>query len=232
MCTPTLALAAAATAMSAGGSIVNAREQAANQKRMANASNAAAEAEIARQHQYQDEAAGAFGNTLSAFQPQAQTDAASKAATDRTAFIESHLTQPPQLAATGATPAAAQSAIGKTILDAFDKSKERARAYAKLGSYDDTMFGNNLALNQGGQKVGMVNNFAQGSSALLPSAQRAGAANAYRAPSGFGDLLKAGGSALGIYGAMGAPGLGGGAGGMFNGGTATNPLTGLRVGGV
>ena len=101
------------------------------------------------------------------------------------------------------------SEVAQTINDRYAKSanKERGSAalLAKLSGWGDTNADNVLGLQRDGYKQGMLGNFSQASSGILPSELEA-ANNAGNSQRGIAGLLSGVGTIAGLGGAMGMGG--------------------------
>lgn len=200
MCDPVIG---AGLALSAAGALANSREQASNAKRMSKASERAALREFDRQDDFQAEAGQVFDTTLDKFERPAQDQALADATAQRVRTTQDAVDAPAGTPAAGAAPTVVQGEIARKMVEAFQKARRGAGALGKLSARDDLEFDNRVALARSGGQLGDINSMSRGSASLLPYEQGVAANNAYRAPSGFGDMLQAAGSAAGMAGATG-----------------------------
>lgn len=190
----------ASMAISAAGAGINASQTNASNAAQINARNAATEAELARQQGYQAQANTIFNSGLGTFAPAAQTAGLRAAQTGAGDII--HGNQPTDVGSILTAGAAPQSAAaeGTNVANAFARNADRGTALGNLTGYATQGENDKLNLDDTSRNLGVVNNFSQGSAALLPDAQTAASNNAYRAPSGLGDILGFVGN-LGAYNA-------------------------------
>lgn len=226
MCDPvSIGVAVASTALSAGGAMLNQREEQKNQQRMMDAARGAAEAERIRQQGYQDQATPVFNQSLDANAKDKQlanlaADQAKRVEATKSNVSQSSEYNPPLASA----PSVVNSEIGRKMAEALTKANTNATNKANLNAWGDLSLGNKLAFADSNNQLNTINNFSKGSLRLLPLEQKVAANNAWRPNSGFGDILSFGGKALGLAGGLGA----------FNGlgsaGTVGMPSTGWNGG--
>lgn len=188
-------------AMAAGGigSAINASEANANRNAQIEARNKATNDELARQAAFQSQSGGIFDGILNRFQPPAQAAALGDAQTGATNFI--HANNPMDVGSIltrGASPQA-MAAENSGVASAFSRNAGRADALGKLTGYTNQGVGDALAMSESGRKLNTVSDASRGSVSLLPLARSAAEANAYRAPSGLGDLLGFAGNVGAFY---------------------------------
>lgn len=234
MCDPvTLAVLAASTAMSAGGSFLNNKEETANQNRALEARKNAAEVERIRQKKFEDETTPLFTSELTNLSPDAQNAALATAQQERTGKTQAAVTTANEYAAPASgAPQVVNSEIGRRVGQALRGQTAEAGNLAKLNAWQDLDFANRLGLNATNRNLGTLNNFSANSLQLLPYEQEVAARNAYKPPSGFGDLLKLGGSALGLASGVGAFGGGAGADAIPTGVGYVGKVAPLRLSGL
>lgn len=230
MCDP---VSIAGAALSAGGMMLNNREQAANIKRQTAARNAASEAELTRQRGYQQQGNEVFQGTLPKFTLPAQEAARVQAEQKRSGVMQGAVTDQGEYAAAPASAETANKEIDRKVAQGTQSARTEAASKARLGAWQDLNFGNRVGLASSARKMDTTADFARGSARLLPFEIESAQRNATKSPSGFGDLLQLGGLGLGVAGGMGWNPFGGGApAGMWNGGVAFDPVSGRRLGGV
>jgi len=186
MCDP---LTIAATAATVGGSLITGRETANNNKRMVEARNAATQAELDRQHAYQDQAGGVFTDALTMFSPEAVASRLSAAKGGAGATISGNLPGSYGSINTGVAPNAAVTGEARTIADLFGKAGERSTNMGNLIGYDQFGFDNKLNLTGTGRQLDTISDFSGNSARVGGLEQEVAPGNAYKAPSGFGELL-------------------------------------------
>lgn len=222
-------------ALSLGGTVLGGMEQSKNTKRMVQARNDAAEAEMIRQRAFQDEAGSTFADTLGTFQPQRQAEALEQSQQKRTQQIQDRpLSDAGSVPLAGSAPSVVRENLASTFGEANTRARNDATRLGRLSGYDDFLFGNNINLSRSGGRLGEISSFARGSAGLLPVEQQAAANNAYRAPSGFADLLQLAGTGVGLAGMTGWNPFGGGGSNLGRIGYSSGQLGGFgrMVGGV
>lgn len=201
MCDP---VTAAGAALSAAGTIYNAREQAKNQARAVNASNAATMAEMERQRGFQREADESFARTLGMTGAQATGEQRQRGQENRNQLAARIA---PNIDFTEAlpqsTPQVVRSNIAAASANQTAESDARARALAALQSYGDGSFGQMLNIGRGANQMRDINAASTGSANLLGLDRQAAARNAQQAPSMFGDVLGMAGQGLSLAGFTG-----------------------------
>lgn len=185
-------------ALGAVGKAISGSEANASRNAQIEARNKATNDELARQAGYQDQASGLFDSAFSRFAP---TTLATGLDTAKASSVGDILANQPMnvgsILTKGAAPQMA-AAEGRSIAGAFDRNTARGTALGNLSGYGTQMADNGLALNDSGRKLATVSNFSRGSAALTPLEREVAGNNAYRAPSGLGDLLGFAGT-LGSY---------------------------------
>jgi hypothetical protein len=215
-----LSLLAASTAASVGGGMIENNEAQRNMNAQADARNQVLDAFLKKQSGYQDQ------NTAT-FNKQADTMTADENAKSQTAAVDNRNQaidratggQPASAEAiplSGSAPSIVKQEIAKRVGDAFAAATDNVKKQAKAASYGDVFQKNNIGIQQAGNDIGTTNTFARDDAALLPARQDLAATAAYKAPSGWGTVLKglgtvgslAAGSGMFAPGAAGAKGIG------------------------
>lgn len=231
MCNPALAIGAA---MMVAGTAV----QQSGVRKAERAQQAAQRAETERQNRYMDESMGVFGKSVAkadaANQMQELQDRINARANDYSDVVKDYDVNTDILSGQQSAPRVVLDTVAAKSNEAAAKQRAEGIAKAFLDAWGDQNLANAVANQRNADQIGMVGGFSRGSAGILPyeleAAKRKGAGTRM-----FGQLLSQGG---GIVMGAGAGGLGdifstgGGPPGMWNGGTGTNPMTGMRIGGV
>lgn len=200
MCDP---ISIGAAVASAAGSAITGYENSQSQKAMVKARNAATEAELARQHGFQDQAGGVFNDALSLFSPQAVSDRLAAAKSGAGSTIQGNIPGDYGSINTRFAPNAAKAGEAKSIADLFGKSMDRSTNMGNLIGYDQFGFDNKLNLTGTGRQLDTISDFSGNSARVGGLEQEVNANNAYKPPSGLGDLLSIAGTLGGYYGGRG-----------------------------
>lgn len=227
MCDP-VALTVASMALSAAGAGINSYESGQNERRQTSARNAAAEAEAIRQRRFADESQATFRRSVDEQSPEAAQQRVADAQTTGRQFMTE--TAAPA-AVTGApvqagAPPIVRSEIARKVGQGIAQAGREGGRLADLTAYDTGGLGGRYAMARSNSALADTGSKAAGSAALLPLDLRAAENNAYRSPSGLGDILGIVGKGGTIAGAMGwnpASLFGGGAGAPANAGPTWGP---------
>ncbi len=223
MCDPT-SLMIGSMLVSAAGAGINSYESGQNQRRQIEARNAAAEAEAIRQRGFQDESQRTFQSSVAEQGPSAEAQRRGQGQESRREFMAAGSSAPQMT--TGAPIAASAppivgSEIARKVAQAVGSANRGNVALANLTGYDDAMLGGRFAMARSNSQLADTGSKAAGSASLLPLELRAAENNAYRDPSGLGDLLGIVGKAGTFAGASGWSPFGGGAAGAPAGASPT-----------
>jgi len=210
---------------SAAGSVLNAQEANENARNVANARNQATLAELERQKAYGAQARGEFDKSLDLFGPGAQEASLAKAQSDIGSLLHSNTPDAARVGtiSTATAPAAVSANEGKKLGDVFTYLGDSATNLGKLKGYDQNTFNNGQALTANNRNIGVITDNSKVSADVNKMEQSAAATNAYKPPSGIGDLLSFAGNMGAYYGGAGKIGV------PKFGGTTTIP--GLNPGG-
>lgn len=216
--------------VSAAGSLIKTNEANENAQNIANARNAATTAELERQKKYGVAARGEFDKSLDLFGPGTQEASLAKAQSDIGSTLVHNTPDAARVGTitTANAPAAVGASEGKKLGDVFNYLGQSATNLGNLKGYDQNTFNTNLGLNQTGRNIDTIGDFAKVSSGVNKTEQQAAFTNAYKPPSGIGELLSFGGN-LGANmagrGNIKVPGFGGSmASPTFNPGTSAGAI--------
>lgn len=191
-------------ALSSVGSMIQASEQEANNRRMAEARNERLRNTMAQNDRLAEQSRAEFD----ARQRQSTTesiegDRAQKTA-ERSDTLEQAVQEAPKESAgvslSGSAPTVVKSELAKRMAAAMGQATDSAKAQAKLGGYGDTWLNQGFQDVTAGRNIGQNANFASGNLAILPYQQDIAEMRAYKPISPIGGLLQGFGSMLGSYG--------------------------------
>lgn len=207
MCDPvTLGVSAA---LAGGGSLLNANEANENAQNVASARNAATMAELDRQKAYGQQARGEFDKSLALFGPGAQEASLAKAQSDIGSVLASNTPDAARVGTitTANAPAAVGAGENKKLGDVFSYLGQSAKNLGNLKGYDQNTFNTNQGLTAQGRNIGVITDNSKVSADVNKMEQNAAATNAYKPPSGIGDLLSFAGNMGSYYAGGGKLGL-------------------------
>lgn len=195
--------------LSAGGAMIQAKEEQANQKRMAEARNEKLRGVMAKNDQLADESRAEF-NARQQKATAESIEAERAAKTDeRSQNLEAAVTEAPaaveNVSLSGSAPTVVKSELAKRMSTALGQATDSAKAQAKLGGYGDAWLGQGFQDVQAGRNIGQNANFAAGNLAILPYQQDIEETRAYRPISPLGGLLQGFGGMVSSYGGGGVP---------------------------
>ena len=201
MCTGIeIALLAAGAAATAGGALVERNETQKNAAAAASARNRELALSRQRLRGFEDKArAEGVQKALGKFSAEEQAKAQEEATTRRDVAITEAVTPTEgveDIPLEGNAPEIVKGQIGKRLRDVFNTATSHAKLAAKPMTWQDTLMGNNVTLNDAGRVVDTLNSFARQEAAMLPSQQDFAAFAAQKSPSIWGPVLKAAGTAL------------------------------------
>lgn len=213
MCDP---ISIAALGASVGGTVINGQEANATAAAQANARNATTTAELGRQQAFGDQSRGLFNNSLDTF---SNNSGPAGLTTSQAGSVNAFNANAPLPANVGTitspnAPAAVGNAENAKLADTFKTIGDRNAAHGALQGYDQNVFNNNVGIQNAGRKIDTISDISKTSAAVNKTEQQAAYGNAYRPPSGIGDVLKTAGT-LGSFAA--------GGGGMGSGGSTVIP---------
>lgn len=191
--------------LSAAGSAVNGMETSNNQRRQESARSAAAAAEYARQQQYANEGRTVFDQSVRDQGPDAARARVQQGQETRRKVLTDAANAPVRTdgPVQASAPAVVQSEIGRKVADALLNAKNSATNLANLTGYDDGAQGGAIALGRSNSALADTQSKAAGSAMVAPLEMEAAYNNAYRNPSGIGDLLGLAGRGVTLAGATG-----------------------------
>lgn len=208
MCDP---LTIGSLAVSAAGAGLTAYEQNKTTGNMIAARNAATRSELERNHGYQKEARSQFDRTADQFTPENQAQAL---ASEKSSVADAFRSNAPTSAEAGSistagAPRVVADSANKSVADAFGRADKMNNALGNVAGWDQRFFKNNINLNDSARNLDLTSDFARTSAAVNGLEQTAAYNNAYKPPSGIGDILqfagnvgafKAGGGKLPFFG--------------------------------
>lgn len=201
MCDP---VTATSLALSAAGTYLQSREEAKNQNRITDARNNEYERQMIKQRQYADESGAAFNHSIEQ-QGRESFDQQAAAEADRTkqAFSRVETQQPDynNMGMLASTPTNVVAAQKEAVNKADQKTTRDLNSNAALKGYGGAMFNQDTSRNEFARLFGNMQDKASREAGLIPLEVSAAGNNAAKAPSLFPTLLKAGGMAMGVYGA-------------------------------
>lgn len=193
-----LIAAGAGIAANAAGSVIQGKEDAANQEAAIRARNQAVQQELKRQGKFNRRAADVFTDSLAMFRPQAidrrMTQAGGTVANAVSGNLPTEygsigsMLAPSPLAADEATFVGRGAAEGRQFGDSLGSILTR----------DQWLTENARRLAQKAHKLGLISNYAQGSARTNAIEQAVAGPNSQQQPSIWGPLLQAGGT-IGSY---------------------------------
>lgn len=182
-----------------GGDLMQRNDAAASDAAQAAARNQVLLKYLKQQRGLEMEGRGYLDNTMAGYAPGAQdTLLADKqqGRTDAAVGAIGPMSDPNAVTVSGSAPQAVRGEIAKRMLTAFTGARDRARAMGALSGYGDQWFDNNADVADTARRVGTLNNFSRGNSAILSSQQDLAQMGAKQPGSMWGPILSAGGSAL------------------------------------
>lgn len=211
MCDP---ISIGSLALGAIGSGISAYERNKTNSSMIKARNAATLAELQRQREYNARTQAEFGKSMDLFNPNNQAE---RLTTEQNNVADLFQRTAPTAEATGSistgnAPRVVADTEGKEIADVFGRNLNEGNALSKVAGYDQRFFNNNVDLNKNARNIDLIGDFAKTSAAVSGVEQRAAYNNAFRPPSGIGDLLSFAGSVGGFKAGQGWNPFGGSAG--------------------
>jgi hypothetical protein len=198
MCFDPLTLTA--MALGAGGKAVSGFENDANNRRMIEARNAATRAELERQKGYQGQTSGIFNTSVGGFAPEAQQATLASGKADASALFSGNAPTALNVGTIGTKTAGdyTKGAEAKTVADVFAGNAARSSSLANLTGWDNAGMSNRMNLNNAGMGMDVIRDFSRNSARVGGLEQQVNANNAWRPPSGLGDLLSFAGNAVGF----------------------------------
>lgn len=206
MCTGIeLAAMLGGTALNAVGGMIQRNEEAANQKRMADARNEKLQLTLNKNDKLAERSRQRFDARQQDTQNLDQNE--QKAKQDRQQTLEQAVTDTPNptpdLPISGSAPTVVRTELAKRVGEALSKAKESATKLGTLGGYGDLWVNQGFKDAQAGRDIGVDANLAAGNMALLPYQQDIAETRAYQPISPLGGILQGIGSGLSSFGGGG-----------------------------
>lgn len=211
MCDPLTGLALGA---SAAGGLISGNEANANAKRQQDARNAATMAELERQKKYGEQSRGQFDQSMNLYAPGAQDASLAKSQSDVGSILAGNAPTAESVGSitTANAPKVVGATEGQKLGDVFSRIAQNNQNLGALKGYDQNTLANKIALNSTGRNIDVTGDLSKTSAGVNKLEQQAAYTNAYKPPSGIGELLSFGGN-LGSYyaggGKLGLPKFGG-----------------------
>lgn len=206
MCTGAeLALAAASTAASGIGSMMQQNEATKNAQRIQNARNAELDALRTRNKTLADEATGIFEDRLSRQTPEEQQAAQGDIEQKRISELVGAAEAIPQadVSLSGSAPDIVRNEFAKRIGDSVSRASKDAASLGKLGAFSQIQFDNALDNQKTANNISVPVGFAQSNTQMLPYLQNEAEMNATKPSSGIGQILQGVGTAGGYLAGSG-----------------------------
>lgn len=183
---------------SAIGSMMQGREDAANQEAIIRAQNKVTKRELRRQNRYNRNAADVFTNAVDIFSPERVENRMAKADRQTTGQVTDNLPTDFGSIGTGLAPAALGADEAAFVGKAADENARHADTLGQLLSHDQYLFNNDRALAKTGHKLGRISDFARGSANVANIERAVAGGNVQPQQSIWGPILQAGGT-IGSY---------------------------------
>lgn len=197
---------------SAAGGLISGNEANSNARRQQEARNAVTLAELARQKAYGDQARGQFDKSMALFGPGAQEASLAKAQGDIGSLITGNIPTAESIGTitTASAPRGVASSENDRLAGVFQRLGQNAINLGNLKGYGQSVFDTNLGLNQTGRDIDRIGDLSKTSARVAEIEKGAAATNAYKPPSGIGELLSfAGNAGLTLSGKGKLPGFSG-----------------------
>lgn len=197
--------------LSAGGTAYAQNEASSNAAAEAAARNRELNLTLDRNDKLADEARKTYDTREEEIQPKNLRKDQAEATADRTQTLESAVApaEPGSIALSGSAPEVVRTEIAKRMGGTMREGIDSAKRLGKLGGYTDSLFNQDVANNAAGRDIGVTQNAVAGNMALLPYAQDFAGYQARKPSSGIGEVVAAGGQALGAAAGSGALAPGG-----------------------
>ncbi len=196
MCTGLeIAALVASTGLSVGGQAMAANEQQKNNERQARARNEELAAAQTRNKQLSQDATNILDKRIDQTAPEVQQQKTqdvqsqlvdSLAAAANTPKVESSIS--------GSAPEVVKTEMAKRLGDSLGVAKTNAQNLGKLGTYNQTMFNNDMATKKAGQAIDLPVSLARSNMDILPGLQDLAQISANKPGSGLGQVLQGLGS--------------------------------------
>jgi hypothetical protein len=191
------------TALAIGATVAGVGAKAIGANESADAQNAAIAAETRRQKALDAERSALFAQTLNTQTRPQQDQRLSQVTQELQQQADAGVAPPPiaDVPLAGNAPQIVRDALASRMGASDQAARAEAARRAAVAAWSGLQQGNAIDLARSGQKQGMLGGFSRASSDLLPMELQV-AGHAGDTWGGIGDLLGAGGQAVGLYGAL------------------------------
>jgi hypothetical protein len=201
MCDPvTLAIMAASTAATIGGTVVSGREAVKNDAREADARNKVLRDTMSRNQMKADDNREIFNKRITESAATPMQTQLGDAQAGQVQAIEGNLdATAAESPIAGDAPKVVKSNLSAAMADSFAKSKEKAKALGELGGYNAQGRDDAIADTELGMAINTNNDAVRGNLGVMPYLQDYAALRVRKPSSGLGQMLTAAGQAGSTY---------------------------------
>ena len=193
-------------AISGTGAMIKGNEENAQAEQSARSRNEVLRTTLDKNDKIARDARNSYATREVGYTPDAVAERQGAAETSRMAGVDAILPQSapdPTTASTADSPDIIKTEVAARMSDALKQGRERAKATAKLGSYGDQWFGQNLDNTTASRDIAMNAGFANSNLANLPALQDLADLSTYKPISPLGSILMGTGNVVGSAGGAG-----------------------------